>query len=248
MPNLSATPGHLNIPCSPLTGDQIPGLIQRAYVYFDGGHDNPFRVAPVIGGPAWLRTELFRIDAKAEGNAAMPVMAGPMLQNLLEDRFHLRLHRESVEGPVYQLTAPKGTGKLPAFEPDSCVPESESDDPPDLPQGRHYCRTFVLLNPASVRGEGITITEFIGLLNFVVDRPVIDKTGLPGRFNIRIDFTADSSTPGLHRPLPSAPAAAADPAPDVFQALEQQLGLKLTPARGPTGRIVIDHVERPTAN
>lgn len=176
-------------------------------------------------------------------------MFGPMLQTLLEDRFHLRLHRETIEGPVYELTAPKGASKLQAFDPSACVQPSLTYPPPDLPKGQRYCRAAIFMQPPSVQGEGATIAEFLAMVNMVVDRPVIDKTGLTGRYTMRVEFVVDESTPGMRGMGGRTPATdAADPKPDIFQAVEQQLGLKLTPARGPTERIVIDHVEKPTGN
>lgn len=74
------------------------------------------------GGPAWLNSDLYDLDAKAEGNAPLTQMTGPMLQTLLEDRMKLIVHRETSELPVYSLTAATSGAKVTAFKEGSCVP------------------------------------------------------------------------------------------------------------------------------
>jgi uncharacterized protein (TIGR03435 family) len=88
------------------------------------------------------------------------------------------------------------------------------------------------------------------LLNLILDRPVIDTTAVSGRFDIRLEFSRDQAVSKLPESGSDASAAAAsDPTrPTIFTAIQEQLGLKLTPARGPVESLVIDHIERPTEN
>jgi uncharacterized protein (TIGR03435 family) len=238
-----STPGRISTGCLPLADVRGLGLIQRAYVRFAGGHANPLGILPVEGGPAWIRSEFYDIDAKAEGNPRQEVMEGPMLQALLEERFKLKIHRETKEIPVYVLTAVK-VAKLKPFQAGSCVPSSDTFLPPALAAGQRPCRALV--SRLSVEAEGATILEFSKLLTLAVDRPVIEKTGLMGRYDIHLEFSADQAITGP----PGAADDAADPrtAPSIFAAVQEQLGLKLAPARGPGEFLVIDHVERPSEN
>jgi len=100
-----------------------------------------------------------------------------------------------------------------------------------------------------VDAEGSTLSEFSKLLNLVLDRPVVDKTGITRRFDIHLEFSPDEATPGLRGPLGDTPAAASDPTgPVILAAIQEQLGLKLMPTKGPIELLVIDHVEKPSGN
>jgi uncharacterized protein (TIGR03435 family) len=107
-----------------------------------------------------------------------------------------------------------------------------------------------MVSPSSVNIEGATLSMFAGLLGMVLDRPVIDKTGITSYFQIRLVFSPDdSAAPRPATADPGAPAAVrASDAPGIFQAIQEQLGLKLVPAKGPVDVLVIDHIERPSEN
>jgi uncharacterized protein (TIGR03435 family) len=108
---------------------------------------------------------------------------------------------------------------------------------------------MVSLQGPSIDAEGSTLSEFSKLLNLVLDRPVMDKTGIAGRFDIHLEFSLDQVTPGLLGLVPDAPAEAADPTGlTIFTAIQERLGLKLEPAKGPVELLVIDHVEKPSTN
>jgi uncharacterized protein (TIGR03435 family) len=206
----------LNYGCEPLADDFNLGLIQLAYVRFAGGHDNPVRILAFEGGPKWIRSEFYDVEAKADGHPSVAMMQGPMLQALLEDRFKLKIHFETRPGPVYELTASNGASGLKPFQEGSCFP---------------HCQVQVSSEQSlrSVDVEGSGLTEFCGLLSLTLDRPVIDKTGITGKFDIHLRFSPDNAT---------------DPNdPTVFTAIQEQLGLKLVPAKGPIEVLVIDHVE-----
>ena len=88
--------------------------------------------------------------------------------------------------------------------------------------------------------------EFVRVLSTVLGRTVIDKSGLTGPFDVRLDFLPDETTPALPAPPPGP--APLDSSPSILAALQQQLGLRLEPSKGPVEVIVVDHVERPSAN
>ena len=90
-------------------------LLQDAYVIFADGQNRStasIQMPPIEKAPAWISSDLYTIEAKAEGAPGQPVMLGPMMQSLLEDRFHLKLHRETRSGAAYELTVAKGGSRL----------------------------------------------------------------------------------------------------------------------------------------
>lgn len=217
--------------------------VQSAYSMFaDGVNMNP-QMMQVFGGPAWTQSDTYEIEAKAGDNAPIPQMYGPMLQVLLEERFKLKIHKEAREMPVYTLTVAKGGPKLQATKEGSCqvIDLKYTAEPPKPGE-----QAPVICGSASVRGNnGVTSltthgTTMEGLaarsLYTPLDRPVIDRTGLAGRFDIHLEYA-------------SADAAVGDTSsPSVFTAVQDQLGLKLTPDKGPVEVLVIDHIERPSEN
>src|SRR5206468_8007469 len=90
-----ASPGRLRTGCDLLVDENNLGLIQRAYIRFAGGHTNPLGILAINGGPRWIHSQLSEIDARAEGHSTREMMQGPMLQALLEDRFKLKINRET---------------------------------------------------------------------------------------------------------------------------------------------------------
>ncbi len=123
-----ASPGRLTIHCT-----AVVNLVRQAYAVFAGGKMNRAgQETKVEGGPAWAYSELYEIQAKAEGNPGPGVMPGPMMQSLLEDRFHLKIHRETREVPVYVLTVAKGGVRLPAAK-QPCFTVGPGHPQPDLP-------------------------------------------------------------------------------------------------------------------
>jgi bla regulator protein BlaR1 len=250
----SSSPGRLNTGCMALVdGADSLGLIQHAYVRFAYGKINPFGIIPIKGGPAWIHSELYMIDAKAAGNPGKEMMEGPMLQTLLQDRFRLKIHRETKEVPVYVLTVASGGTKLQPAKEGSCLALPMTFPLPPLAPGQRYCRNMLGgpkgQNPA-LNAESATLVEFSRLLSLILDRPIIDRTGITGNFVFHLQFAIDQTTP---RYLPGGDMAgdrspASDPAaPSIFTAL-QRLGLKLEPIKGPRDFLVIDHVEKPSAS
>jgi uncharacterized protein (TIGR03435 family) len=243
-----ASPGRLSVECTTLgtLPDSFPGILQQAYGLFANGRENPLWSIPKIeGGPAWITSERYQINAKAEGDASPEMMMGPMMQALLEDRFKLKMHRETREVPVYALTVAKGGLKLKPFLEGSCTP---SYDGPRVPGQPPLCKARASSkgpNLITIDGQGMTLDEFSGLeltasaFGFKLDRPLINRTELAGRFDFHLEFAIDDVRG----------AASSDVAgPSIFTAVQQQLGLKLDPVKGPAEFLVIDHIERPSAN
>ncbi len=247
-------PGRLNTGCMALVdaADSL-GLVQQAYVRFANGRINPFGIIPITGGPAWIHSDLYTIEARAEGNPSQEMMHGPMLQALLEDRFKLKIRRETREVPVYAMTVAEGGAKLQPAAEGSCVAMPMTFPLPPLAPAQKYCRNMVGglkgSNPA-VNVESGNLDEFSKLLSLILDRPIVDRTGITGKFVFHVEFASDQATP---RYLPGGDlAGAADPdrakVPSIFTALPQKFGLKLQPVTGARELLVIDSVEKTSGN
>jgi uncharacterized protein (TIGR03435 family) len=236
-------PGRLHLPCA-----QLRVLVQIAYGMFaDGATQSPVRTE-VLGGPAWADSDLYDINAKAAGSVTIGQTYGPMLQALLEERFKLKVHKELREQPVYTLTVGKNGSKL---KPTSCTQVEPDHMPPPLAPGQvapKVCGRGSIQQRgglAVVESYGATLAYFAGSMlpnTNALDRPVLDQTGLDGRFDIHLEYapTNPAQAPG---PTPPDPAGAS-----IFTAVQEQLGLKLTAGKGPVAVLVIDHAERPTGN
>src|SRR5579862_4754208 len=229
-----SSPGRLHIGCGLLADIDNTGLIQLAYNRYASGQLTSYGVIPIEGAPDWLHSETFEIDAQSGGHASMQMMEGPMMQKILEDRFKLKIHRESRQRPVYELILGKGPLKLRPLQEGSCIPPVLGRPSPTLSPGQRLCRNLVAPQGA-VDFEGGTLSMFAGLLNLIVDRPVIDKTGVTKYFEIHLKFSPyDAAAPRPAAANPGAPAEVQAPdAPYIFQAIQEQLGLKLAPAKGP---------------
>ena len=131
----------------------------------------------------------------------------------------------------------KGGFKLARAVEGSCVAS------PQVPEGQKRCDDII--GGGFLRLDEGTVDVFGKLLGLALDRPVIDKTGLTGKYNFDLKFAIDETTPGV---AAFGPAAGNTPAPSVFTAVQEQLGLKLEATRGPREFLVIDHVERPSEN
>jgi uncharacterized protein (TIGR03435 family) len=250
----SAASSRLDMPCSTLAH-----LIEVAYVEFPDGVRQPrlaFKPLPIEGGPAWLRSDTFLISAETDKSATPTMMRGPMLQVILEDRFKLKVHRETREVPVYELTVAKGGLKIQHTVPGSCVAENlENLGRPPEPGEKPLCVLGMRRTDATnvtVWSRGMTLNQICHYLDGIgIDRPLIDKTGVADTelFDMQLQFSIDDSTPGLH-PRDTGDDAATPSGtafPSLFTAI-QQLGLKLAPAKGPGKFVVIDGVERPSGN
>jgi uncharacterized protein (TIGR03435 family) len=245
-----ATPGRLTLNCR-----SLKNLIQAAYRLRGGpvAFAESVQPTPIEGGPDWVTSERYTIDAKADDGASTRMMQGPMMQALLEDRFKLKIHRQTREIPVWALTLARGGHKLTRFQEGSCIPVVMTflQTPQPLAAGEQRCEVLAgLSGPHMVmNAQGVTIEEFSRVfLVFAAGRPIIDRTGLTGKFDIHLEFAPPPVDPA-RTGLAALQAAAGEPtAPEIFAAIQEQLGLKLEPAKGPGEFLVIDHVEKPSEN
>jgi uncharacterized protein (TIGR03435 family) len=198
----------------------------------------------ILGGPSWVGSDRFDIEARAADRKADPDQLRLMLQSLFADRFKLALHRETKPSNVFALVVAKNGPKI-KLSTDQFSPDANGPSPPGSGPGHGVIRmTF-----GNIIGNAVSISHFVSLLSQRLDRPVVDKTSLTGRFDIRLRWTPDVGENPLSPsgdPLPQAPT---DPsAPSIFAAIQEQLGLKLEAAKGRVEFLVIDHVERPSEN
>jgi len=186
----------------------------------------------VSGGPSWVVSDGYDVSAvAAEPNVSRDDFS-LMMQNLLKDRFSLRVHTETHETRVYVLLPAKNGLKLPDAKPEPCIygrkpPESNPQD---------GCAAMNVTSD-SIVNEKISMQWFARVLEGVLGRPVLDRTGFTGSFKVLLEFA------------PVAPAGDTESTkPSLFTALEEQLGLRLESEKGTEEVLVIDHVERPSAN
>jgi uncharacterized protein (TIGR03435 family) len=179
------------------------------------------RAFQVTGGERWMTEERWSIAAVSGDLREVPAWAPPdlpevvasRLRTLLEDRFELRTHHETRDQRVYVLSIGKSGPKM---------------APVDV-----ALQAGIRAGPGMIAGSGMTISQLVTLLERLLDRPVSDKTGLTGKFNIRLQF---------------APEGTDSPAPSLFTAVQEQLGLKLDLARETADVLTIDSAQRPTEN
>jgi uncharacterized protein (TIGR03435 family) len=202
------------------------------------------------GAPAWVMSERYDVEAKADGNPEFDAML-PMLQTLLEDRLKLKFHHESKEMSVYALLVAKA-GKLHESTGD-CPPPTSGPPPPPEP-GKIPpvpCGGFFMF-PGHITTQKASMTQLIDVLSRFTGKIVLDKTNLTGKYDITLDYTPEAgqfqAPPGPPPPgMPALPPI--DPnGPSLTTALQEQLGLKLESQKGPVDIMVIDHVERPSEN
>jgi uncharacterized protein (TIGR03435 family) len=197
-----------------------------------------------IKGPAWISTERFDIEAKAANGSGTGTQMRLMLQSLLADRFGLKLHSEFKESPVYTLLVGRSGVKM---RPSADQTLWAGDFPDGSPDGQPLTAGGPTdLAPGRFLGEAIPITMFVNLLAGPLGRPVINKTGLTGRYDIDLRYAPGSGQVTSNDPDQSAQAGATSPS--LFTAIQEQLGLRLESTKGPVEVLVIDHIERPSEN
>ena len=187
----------------------------------------------IVGGPASLESDKFDLLAKPDGEGQPNDQQWKtMVQKLLADRFQLRFHRDKKELSVYAIVVAKGGPKL-----------TKSDGDPNGLPGLFFRGLGVL--PA----RNATMADFAGLMqSAVLDKPVVDQTGLTGRWDFTLKWTPDEfQFGGAGAKLPP-PAGNTEAPPDLFTAMQQQLGLKLESTKALAEVFVVDHVEKPSEN
>jgi uncharacterized protein (TIGR03435 family) len=187
----------------------------------------------VIGAPNWVTSEKYDIEARGPATAGQKEMM-LMLQSLLADRFAMKAHFETRQMPAYILTAAKGGPKMRFSHPENCVPRDPSkpraDQVPNICGSNHLGRDG--WNATNISMPGVT-----GVLAIFMRGPVIDQTGINGTFDVSLRVSGDLSATDN----PDAP-------PALSTALRETLGLELKRGRGPVDVLVIERIERPTAN
>lgn len=190
----------------------------------------------ISGGPGWIDSERYDILAKAPGDVRPNLKEQmTMLRALLADRFQLKFHRAPKEMSVYALTVAKGGTK---FKASTVQPDATPEGPPAL--------VFVVALPLlRLSARYASMDELASLFQrAALERPVVDRTGLTGRYDFDLAFAVDETLFG------GALGKGSDDAkmPGFFPALQEQLGLKLDATRGPVSALVIDRAERASEN
>lgn len=217
----------------------------------------------ITGGPSWLNSDHFDIVAKVPDGFQMqppgPPGSGPgplqlMLRSLLAERFTLVLHNETKDSPIYALVLARSDGRL---GPEMKESTADCDGPmaagrggggpmppsgPPQPGDRMLCG--MRMGPGTMVVGGSPLSQFANSLGNSVGRVVLDRTGLTGNYDFNLTWTPDQ----MPRPA-GAPELPVDPnGASIFTALQEQLGLKLDPQRGPVQLLVIDRAEKPIEN
>jgi uncharacterized protein (TIGR03435 family) len=191
----------------------------------------------IVNAPEWAESDKYDVTGKPDvpGQPSVAQLK-TLMQKLVADRFQLKFHREKRDLSAYVISVAKTGAKL----------TPSAADPNSLPG-----LFFQGLGRLTVRNA--TLAEFAQVMQgSALDRPVVDQTGLTGRYDFTLNWTPDEfQFPGLRNanaPPPPPPPPGTTEAPDLFTAIQQQLGLKLDSMKTPVDVIVIDHVERPSEN
>ncbi len=222
----SKTPGRIHY-----TSVSLKALLARAYDL------RPYQ----ISGPSWMETEYYDLDAKYPAETNMEEFRS-MLQNLLADRFHLAVHRETKDMARYRLIVAKGGPKL---SPPEKLPEYKDEEERRAAMQKQQKANMEALLRRPSRGpfrsftqKNATTARLAQNLAGYVDRPVTDDTGLEGSYSFSLEWCPDEALAGGENTLPT-----------IFVALQEQLGLKLEPEKGPVQFLVIDRADKvPVAN
>ncbi len=196
---------------------------------------NGIHPAQVLNLPSWGDSEKYDVTIKPDQEGLPSIaQARVIVGKVLADRFRLVSHKEKKELPVYAITVWKDMPKLDVHE----GPAS------NLPGFGMQRGSLIIRNS--------TIAEFAGFLQAnIMERPVVDQTGLKDRFDFTVKYTPDASQvlPNFPNGMPGpAPASAADAPPDLFTAFQQQLGLKLESTKASVDVVIVDKVEKPSDN
>lgn len=202
----------------------------------------------VLGGPNWIESDVYSIEAKADGTIASEQLQG-MLQSLLAERFQLKAHQERRELPVYELVVAGGGAKIKRSDDQTpAMPPRPTGEP--VPANAPIPRGAFGFGPDGVNGAAVPLERLTTYLKSLLGRPVLDKTGLTGLFDMKLRFAPGSEgTNSVFARNPDTQLQQADlSAPSLFTALQEQLGLRLRATRDPLDVIVIDSIQRPTEN
>jgi uncharacterized protein (TIGR03435 family) len=230
----------------------------------------------LTGGPGWLTSDRFDIEA-TPGAGISPTQAQTqeMLQSLLEERFQLKVRRETKNLPAYNLVVAKGGLKMKPSA-DQTLPGPAGPPPAGPPPGgappvgaiaaarvngaggpgpvgpggqrRSIPRGMIQISPGGINGQAMEIKQFVSMLSRQVGRVVVDNTGLTGLFDVELNWTPDRTPPQGGLP-PGVELPPVDPnGPTIFTALQEQLGLKLETTTQPGDILTIERIEKPSEN
>lgn len=196
----------------------------------------------IFGVPAWAKTTRFDIEAKVAPedvpklkDMKMDERRG-MLVTLLVDRFMMKYHSETREMPVYNLVVAKSGVKMAASKPNSDEKGSFR----------------MMIGSGHFESQGTGMDLLVRSLSQALGRTVVDKTGLIGKFDYKLDWTPDNAAPVMTKSARPDEGSGAEigetSGPSLFTATQEQLGLKLEAAKGPVEVVVVDQLEQPTAN
>jgi uncharacterized protein (TIGR03435 family) len=245
MQRVRPTPGRLTADAG------LRLLIQNAY---------GLQAYQIVGGPDWVTSDRYAVEATAGANVGRDQMF-QMLQSLLEEQFQLKYHHETRELPVWALVPARSGIKLSAPKDGNCSqPSSNATSdwaggrmamPGTGPSTPPQCGAIrIALQPlgARMQGGGILMPELVRTLAMALGRPVLDRTGYTKPFDIQLDFLPDEITTAMPPPPPGSDVRERSNSPTITVAVQEQLGLRLESTKGPVEVMVIDHIERPSAN
>jgi bla regulator protein blaR1 len=188
----------------------------------------------LINAPDWFDKDKFDITGQPDAEGVPnPEQMKTMLRKLLVSRFQLTFHKDTRVLSVYEIVVGKDGQKL----------------TPTAMQGNLPGLFFRSINPADLMVRNATLADFAGLMqSAVLDKPVVDHTGISGRYDFELKWTPDQGQFETFGGIKAPATENADAPPDLFTAIQQQLGLKINSTKGPTEVMVIDKVEKPSPN
>jgi uncharacterized protein (TIGR03435 family) len=204
------------------TASYVPVKLMIAFMY-------RIPARQIMGGPRWLEDDRYDVEAKADKKHTVDDLH-TMYQNMLVERFHLKFHIETREANAYVLTTNKNASKM-----------KVNDHPQD------YNIPITFSGIGVMNGVRVSMPYFCWTLGQILqqeERPVVDLTGLTGFYDFTLSYLPQNLPQEVHDGLPQEVLDR----PSIFDALKEQLGLKLTTKKGPVQYFVIDRVERPTEN
>jgi uncharacterized protein (TIGR03435 family) len=210
------------------------GTTTRALISMAFWQERRLLNSQIVGGPPWIDGDRFDVIARGDRELRGFVDAAPLLRQLLADRFQMKAHMEKREQTVYALThRPDGRSFGPGLKAstvDCGDPALRGTLPTSPAQGAAWCGGQ--FGDGSIEAGGYTLAALALNLSGMTQQVVIDETGLPGRFDISLKWSPDSSAGGAD-------------GPSLYTAVEEQLGLKLEPRKAGVDVVVIDQIERP---
>ena len=229
-------------------GDRLraPNVTLRTLLRYAYGQENPDGTAVLslensrlVSGPSWIGSDAFDIEARLPPRST-PRGRTLMMRALLEERFALKAHSEQRDIPIYALVREKSTGSLGErlrIRLDKCVQPTvrATSDP---------IQCGIRMRPGHFFGNDVSMAAVVTYLSQIVDRLVVDRTGLTGKYDFEVLYTPalGAGQTAEQRRVPDLSA------PSIFAALQEQLGLKLEPTRASIDVVVIDDARRPSPN